>query len=69
MVVLQRTAKFGLKYKRRLACPLKRLPLRPNGPRQRRRMDLLRRSRICEAAVALDLDLGLGLDLPCGEAA
>ena len=25
--------------KRRLACPLRRLPVRPNGPRQRRRMD------------------------------
>ena len=25
--------------KRRLACPLRRLPVRPNGPRRRRRMD------------------------------
>ena len=25
--------------KRRLVCPLRRLPVRPNGPRQRRRMD------------------------------
>ena len=31
MEVLHRTSKFGLEYKRRLACPSKRLPFRPNG--------------------------------------
>ena len=33
------TSEFGLIPKRRLACPLRRLPVRLNGPRRRRRMD------------------------------
>ena len=38
--VPQRDFRVWPNPKRRLACPLRRLPVRPNGPRQRRRMDL-----------------------------
>ena len=37
--VPQRDFRVWPNPKRRLACPLRRLPVRPNGPRQRRRMD------------------------------
>ena len=38
--VPQRDFRVWPNPKRRLACPLRRLPVRTNGPRQRRRMDL-----------------------------
>ena len=37
--VPQRDFRVWPNPKRRLACPFRRLPVRPNGPRQRRRMD------------------------------
>ena len=37
--VPQRDFRVWPNPKRRLACPLRRLPVRPNGPRHRRRMD------------------------------
>ena len=37
--VPQRDFRVWPNPKRRLACPLRRLPVRPNGPRQRRRID------------------------------
>ena len=37
--VPQRDFRVWPNPKRRLACPLRRFPVRPNGPRQRRRMD------------------------------
>ena len=37
--VPQRDFRVWPNPKRRLACPLRSLPVRPNGPRQRRRMD------------------------------
>ena len=37
--VPQRDFRVWPNPKRRLACPLRRLPVWPNGPRQRRRMD------------------------------
>ena len=37
--VPQRDFRVWPNPKRRLACPLRRLPVRPNGPRRRRRMD------------------------------
>ena len=37
--VPQRDFRVWPNPKRRLACPLRRLPVRPNGPRQRRKMD------------------------------
>ena len=37
--VPQRDFRVWPNPKRRLACPLRRLPVRTNGPRQRRRMD------------------------------
>ena len=44
--VPQRDFRVWLHPKRRLACPLRRLPMKPNGPRQRRRMDVPRRGAI-----------------------
>ena len=41
--VLQRDSRVWLHPKRRLACPLGRLPMKPNGARRRRRMDVPRR--------------------------
>ena len=41
-VVPQRDFRVWLHPKRRLACPLRRLPMKPNGPRRRRRMDVPR---------------------------
>ena len=35
--------------KRRLACPLRRLPVRPNGPRQRRRIECLEEAQLYAA--------------------
>ena len=35
--------------KRRLACPLRRLPVRPNGPRQRRRIECLGEAQLYAA--------------------
>ena len=37
--VPQRDFRVWPNPKRRLACPLRRLPVRPNGPRRRRRID------------------------------
>ena len=44
--VPQRDSRVWLHPKRRLACPLRRLPMKPNGPRQRRRMDVPRRGTL-----------------------
>ena len=44
--VPQRDFRVWLHPKRRLACPLRRLPMKPNGPRQRRRMDVPRRGTL-----------------------
>jgi hypothetical protein len=41
--VLQRDSRVWLHPKRRLACPLGRLPMKPNGARRRRRIDVPRR--------------------------
>ncbi len=41
--VPQRDFRVWLHPKRRLACPLRRLPMKPNGPRRRRRIDVPRR--------------------------
>ena len=35
--------------KRRLACPLRRLPVRPNGPRRRRRIECLEEAQLYAA--------------------
>ena len=39
--VPQRDFRVWLHPKRRLACPLRRLPMKPNGPRRRRRIECL----------------------------
>ena len=44
--VLQRDSRVWLHPKRRLACPLGRLPMKLNGARQRRRMDVPRRGTL-----------------------
>ena len=44
--VLQRDSRVWLHPKRCLACPLGRLPMKPNGARQRRRMDVPRRGTL-----------------------
>ena len=44
--VLQRDSRVWLHPKRRLACPLGRLPMKPNGARRRRRMDVPRRGTL-----------------------
>ena len=44
--VLQRDSRVWLHPKRCLACPLGRLPMKPNGARRRRRMDVPRRGTI-----------------------
>ena len=44
--VLQRDSRVWLHPKRRLACPLGRLPMKPNGARQRRRIDVPRRGNL-----------------------
>ena len=44
--VLQRDSRVWLHPKRCLACPLGRLPMKPNGARRRRRMDVLRRGTL-----------------------
>ena len=44
--VPQRDFRVWLHPKRRLACPLRRLPMKPNGPRRRRRMDVPRRGTL-----------------------
>ena len=44
--VPQRDFRVWLNPKRRLACPLRRLPMKPNGPRRRRRMDVPRRGTL-----------------------
>ena len=44
--VLQRDSRVWLHPKRRLACPLGRLPMKPNGARRRRRMDVPRRGNL-----------------------
>ena len=44
--VLQRDSRVWLHPKRRLACPRGRLPMKPNGARRRRRMDVPRRGTL-----------------------
>ena len=44
--VLQRDSRVWLHPKRCLACPLGRLPMKPNGARRRRRMDVPRRGTL-----------------------
>ena len=44
--VPQRDFRVWLHPKRRLACPLRRLPIKPNGPRRRRRIDVPRRGTL-----------------------
>ena len=44
--VPQRDFRVWLYPKRRLACPLRRLPMKPNGPRQRHRIDVPRRGTL-----------------------
>ena len=44
--VLQRDSRVWLHPKRRLACPLGRLPMKPNGARRRRRIDVHRRGTL-----------------------
>ena len=44
--VPQRDFRVWLHPKRHLACPLRRLPMKPNGPRRRRRMDVPRRGTL-----------------------
>ena len=45
--VPQRDFRVWPNPKRRLACPLRRLPVRPNGPRQRRRIECLGEAQLC----------------------
>ena len=51
--VPQRDFRVWLHPKRRLACPLRRLPMKPNGPRRRRRMDVPRRGTPFYAATSM----------------
>ena len=51
--VLQRDSRVWLHPKRRLACPLGRLPMKPNGARRRRRIDVPRRGTPFYAAVSM----------------
>ena len=44
--VLQRDSRVWLHPKRCLACPLGRLPMKPNGARQRRRIEVPRRGTL-----------------------
>ena len=44
--VLQRDSRVWLHPKRRLACPLGRLPMKPNGARRRRKIDVPRRGTL-----------------------
>ena len=44
--VLQRDSRVWLHPKRCLACPLGRLPMKPNGARRRRRIDVPRRDTL-----------------------
>ena len=44
--VLQRDSRVWLHPKRCLACPLGRLPMKPNGARRRRRIDVPRRGTL-----------------------
>ena len=44
--VLQRDSRVWLHPKRRLACPLGRLPMKPNGARRRRGIDVPRRGTL-----------------------
>ena len=48
--VPQRDFRVWLHPKRRLACPLRRLPMKPNGPRQRRRIECLEEAQFYAAA-------------------
>ena len=47
--VPQRDFRVWPNPKRRLACPLRRLPVRPNGPRQRRRIECLEEAQLYAA--------------------
>ena len=48
--VPQRDFRVWLHPKRRLACPLRRLPMKPNGPRRRRRIECLEEAPFYAAA-------------------
>ena len=48
--VPQRDFRVWPNPKRRLACPLRRLPVRPNGPRQRRRIECLEEAQLYAVA-------------------
>ena len=48
--VLQRDFQVWPNPKRRLACPLRRLPVRPNGPRRRRRIECLEEAQLYAVA-------------------
>ena len=47
--VPQRDFRVWPNPKRRLACPLRRRPVRPNGPRQRRRIECLEEAQLYTA--------------------
>ena len=47
--VPQRDFRVWPNPKRRLACPLRRLPVRPNGPRRRRRIECLEEAQLYAA--------------------
>ena len=49
--VPQRDFRVWLHPKRRLACPIRRLPMKPNGPRRRRRIDVPRRGTSIQSPV------------------
>ena len=53
--VPQRDFRVWPNPKRRLACPLRRLPVRPNGPRRRRRMDMPRRGILLRSGMKDDV--------------
>ena len=52
--VPQRDFRVWLNPKRRLACPLRRLPMKPNGPRRRRRIDVPRRGALLRSGQYAD---------------
>ena len=51
--VPQRDFRVWLHPKRRLACPLRRLPMKPNGPRRRRRIECLEEAPFTGAVIPI----------------
>ena len=51
--VPQRDFRVWLYPKRRLACPLRRLPMKPNGPRRRRRIECLEEAPFTGAVIPI----------------